>query len=808
MRIKPMVAPLLLGVMTLGIGTATAADTWAVATPAKLDLRLHRQLEEVAARHQAEVRTVHSFGEASRLQAKLLIELREEKNLDSFLATLKREGANFAAEPTAELAREGYVLESFYPNSSIPNRIRITAATPAGAHHALLRVPELLRNWPSNLSVGLAPAAKSVRVERGEDMVVLADFPSFPERGIVEGFYGTPWSHQDRLGILRFAGQHSMNVYYYAPKDDPYHRRLWRVAYPPAQMKRLRDLVDTARENFVDFCFAISPGLSMVYSSDEDFSQLTGKLSSVAKLGVSCFALFLDDVPPDLESPRDQARFKTLAQAHVDLINKLDRHLKSLSKQNRLIVTPTTYTNEWGSRDYVRELGAGASPDVAIVWTGPEVVSPAITVAQAREWGELLKRKPLLWDNFPVNDGIPWRVNLGPLRGRDANLPVAVRGLFSNPMNQARASLLPLETIAEYLWNSLAYDPERAQRRAVINQYSRDALELLAPFLEIYGDYWWQDNIFQSLFVETRKAIDIPRIEREIARLEAALEPLRNQERFQRIFSELSPLLPRTRERLAQLIVHPAFRRLPDQRLLWRDDYDTLYAPRLSDPPKLDGDFEKWQSGPLYFLGRASQIFSDPKLWKGPEHFSAHVALGWNEDYLYVGVDVTDPGLYQPFTGRRLARGDHVVLTLETAFRKNFENTRAATDEYRLLFSPGNFVGVPPSSFCDEDFRPPRPEPRDYEKEIKTAWKKTPEGFSGDIAIPVSYFDGRKFFAGYEIGLSFDARKVIPPPPGKPADEENLQRIIFRSKTDRLFPINSGNPSTYQRLVLIDLEKP
>ena len=60
--------------------------------------------------------------------------------------------------------------------------------------------------------------------------------------------------------MLRFEGQHAMNVYYYAPKDDPYHRARWREPYPRDQLKRLGELVETAHQNFVDFCFAISPG--------------------------------------------------------------------------------------------------------------------------------------------------------------------------------------------------------------------------------------------------------------------------------------------------------------------------------------------------------------------------------------------------------------------------------------------------------------------------------------------------------------------------------------------------------------------
>ncbi len=55
---------------------------------------------------------------------------------------------------------------------------------------------------------------------------------AIPLRGIVEGFYGTPWTTTDRMDILGFCGEHGLNAYIYAPKDDPYHRDKWREPYP------------------------------------------------------------------------------------------------------------------------------------------------------------------------------------------------------------------------------------------------------------------------------------------------------------------------------------------------------------------------------------------------------------------------------------------------------------------------------------------------------------------------------------------------------------------------------------------------
>ena len=789
-----------------------AGKVWSVVSTKKLDPRLVRQLQDLARQDHSTVQFSTSSPQpvphrASR--GNFTIELNESASLDEFSASLKKAAGDSAKELTNKLANEGYILDVDYEGSSASQGIHITAASPQGFHNALLRIPQILHAPAARATSNMAPPAQFVALTRSgsNSFLSVTDFPSFPERGIVEGFYGKPWSHQDRLAMLRFEGQHAMNVYYYAPKDDPYHRLLWRKPYPPAQMKQLGELVDTARANFVDFCFAISPGLSMTYSNDQDFSDLMGKLDGVSKLGVSCFALFLDDVPPELQSPQDKARFKTLAEAHTYIINKVYHHLKSRSSENRLVVAPTTYTNDWGSRDYIKELGAGVDLDIPIVWTGTKVVSPTITAAQATEWGALLHRKPLVWDNFPVNDGISWRVNLGPVRGRDPNLASAVQGLFSNPMVQPRASVIPLQTVAEYLWNSPAYNPEAAQRRAITQQYGSDAMKQLAPFLATYSDYWWDNNIFKPLFVEERKTIDVPEIKRRIAQLEANARALRNKPRFQSLMKELSPLPGKTGERLAEVLTDPSYRHLSDQTIAWRDDYGVLYAPRVSDPPSLDGDFAKWQGGPLYVLDQEAQIVTGAKLWRGASQFSARFGLGWDDNYLYVGADVTDPNLFQPFTGREIAKGDVVSLILETAYRKNFSNISTDGDEYQLLFSPGDFAAVKPYVYSEEDYLPLRPVSHDYNKEIKTAWKKTASGFSGDIAIPVAWFDGRKFQSGYEAGLVLGAQKALPRNSGGSSDGEDIPHFIFHSKTDRVFAARIGNPSTYQRLVLIDSKR-
>jgi hypothetical protein len=802
----------LITLVVLATANGFTAGVWTVTSSAKLDPRIVHDLQDLSRQERANLRVLPPTSKPSVgkiAKGNLAIDLRQAASVDAYLASLRNSVDNSPKDLTRELAGEGYTLTIGSENFTPPYRITITAATPQGFHCALLRIPQIIHSHDPRSFDDLAPRPQFSMIQSAgrASEVSLTDFPSFPERGIVEGFYGAPWSHQDRLAMLKFEGRHAMNVYYYAPKDDPYHRAMWRKPYPPQRMKRLKELAQAARANFVDFCFAISPGLSMTYSSDTDFTDLTNKLEGVRKLGVSCFALFLDDVPQELQSPQDQARFKTLAEAHVYVINKLYEHLKSKSADNRLVVTPTTYTNEWGSRDYIRELGAGVNANVSIVWTGVRVVSPTITATQAKEWGELLHRKPLVWDNFPVNDGIRWRVNLGPIIGRDADLAGTVSGFFSNPMVQPHATMIPLQTVAEYLWNPATYDPDTAQRRAITDQYGSDAMKDLAPFLSTYSDYWWDDNIFKPLYVEERRTIDLPEIKRRIALLQATAGALRKKPRYRALMNEISPLLAKNIKRADEVIDSATYRAQPDGKLAWRDDYLVLYAPRVSAPISLDGDFTKWRSGPLYVLDQANQIIAGQKHWHDAAQFSARFALGWDDQYLYIGADVTATGLYQPFTGRAIKRGDFVSLLLETAFRKNFYSISAGNDEYLLLLSPGNFADVKPCNYSEEDYLTFRAAPHDYNQEIKTSWRRTATGYSGDIAIPVRWFDGGKFQPGYEIGLTLGAQKALPNNLTTVNPNAEIPHIYLRSKADPVFPVRVGNPSTYQRLVLTDSPK-
>lgn len=302
--------------------------------------------------------------------------------------------------------------------------------------------------------------------------VTIRDWPAMTLRGAIEGFYGTPWTHEQRLRQMDFYGDMKMNVYAYAPKDDPYHRELWDEPYPAADLARIGELVDRAQRNHVDFIFAISPGLSICYSSDEHLQLLLDKFEAVYDLGVRQFNVALDDINyTDWHCPEDPAMFGQggggAGRAQSYLLNRVvEEFVATHPGVERLQMVPTEYYNTAES-PYKQALRTELDPSVIVEWTGTAVVPAAITRAQAAAAVEVFGHDVFVWDNYPVNDYAPGQLLLGPYNGREAGLSEILYGIHANPMNQSEASKIPLVTVADYVWNDTAYDPQASLAAAL-----------------------------------------------------------------------------------------------------------------------------------------------------------------------------------------------------------------------------------------------------------------------------------------------------------------------------------------------------
>ena len=304
----------------------------------------------------------------------------------------------------------------------------------------------------------------------------IEDWPDLPVRGVVEGFYGTPWSHEARMSLIDFYGRFKMNTYVYGPKDDPYHSSpYWREPYPAAQARNISELVRACERNRVDFVWAVHPGQDIQWN-EEDYGRLLAKFEAMYDLGVRAFAIFFDDISGEGTDPMRQ----------VELLNRLTAEFVAAKGDVApLIICPTDYNRSWANPTdngslavYGREL----DPSVRVFWTGDAVCSD-VTSSTLKWVGERIQRPALVWWNFPVTDYCRNIVMQGPASGLENNLTSRnLCGLLSNPMEHAEASRLALYGVADYAWNTKDYDPKANWERALALLAGEDAREAYRTF--------------------------------------------------------------------------------------------------------------------------------------------------------------------------------------------------------------------------------------------------------------------------------------------------------------------------------------
>ena len=309
-----------------------------------------------------------------------------------------------------------------------------------------------------------------VESERAQDgtipEMVIRDWPDLKYRGVVEGFYGEPWSHEARLSLIDFYGRFKMNYYVYGPKDDPYHSSpYWREAYPEDEAREIKELVEACKRNRVHFVWAVHPGKDIKWE-ESDIQNLIRKFDAMYQLGVRAFAVHFDDIEGAGTNPYYQ----------TELMNILtEDFVKAKGDVEPLIVCPTEYTRLWANpteRGSLIIYGNELNPECDVFWTGDAVCSDM--TERTMEWiSSRIKRPALFWWNFPVTDYARHIIMQGPVYGLANTMDeTKTRGILSNPMEHAEASKLALYSVGDYAWNVAAYN--------AIDSWER-AIEFIAP---------------------------------------------------------------------------------------------------------------------------------------------------------------------------------------------------------------------------------------------------------------------------------------------------------------------------------------
>ena len=352
--------------------------------------------------------------------------------------------------------------------------------------------------------------------------------------GVIEGFYGRDWRRDERLLVFDWMRDAGMNGYIYGPKDDVHIRARWRSPYGAEMLATLADLKAQAAARGLQFWMSLAPSLDITYSSAADRAALKARLDQMATIGITDIVLLFDDIPSVLPPP-DVAHFASFGAAHADVANDVQAHLRPLG--GSVIFCPTEYCGRMAGGDprqspYLQVLGRNLDPEVAVFWTGPEIVSPTIDAEGLRQVAEVLRRKPMIWDNFHANDYDIRRIYAGPLGGRDPEVLALVSGWVTNPNNEAEANFVAIRSTGDFL-NQRPVDLD-----AILQAWSgrfrlafSDGRTLPPEAIRLLSDLFWQPFAqgpdSTAMLALARRLLDSPRPDPAAAHWRDGLAQLR-----------------------------------------------------------------------------------------------------------------------------------------------------------------------------------------------------------------------------------------------------------------------------------------
>jgi hyaluronoglucosaminidase len=323
-----------------------------------------------------------------------------------------------------------------------------------------------------------------------------------PELGIIEGFYGKPWSWESRMETVSSLAPYGYRFYLYAPKFDPHLRRKWQEPHPEAIAVRLAELSEHCRKSGVRFGAGLTPYELFNNFDSKSKEALRTKLDFFDEIGVSDVAILFDDMRGDVPD---------LAKNQIEIVH----WTRERTSASRVIMCPSYYSDDpvldrvFGKRpvNYVEDIGRGLDSTVEIFWTGEEVISRQFSSGHIERVTEQLKRKPFLWDNYPVNDGqrMSQYLHLRGFTGRPASNAGLVAAHGVNPALQPTLNRIPCITLSDSYRQGDSYQYSESFRHACAgvlgdelgNKVREDLLTLQDIGLDRLGD---KENLLRERY--------------------------------------------------------------------------------------------------------------------------------------------------------------------------------------------------------------------------------------------------------------------------------------------------------------------
>lgn len=311
--------------------------------------------------------------------------------------------------------------------------------------------------------------------------LLIEDYSDGQWRGFIEGYYGIPWSNENRKDLMKFGGDFKMNSYIFAPKDDQYHSLKWREPYPAEKLAEIKEMVDVGIATKNKFIWTIHPFLKdgMNFGSEEsykaDLEKIIAKFEQLYSVGVRQFGVLADDAEGE-------------ANNQVKLMEDLEKWRLQKGDVYEFIFVPKVYTKESAGGDVNNEYlkTIGTMPEtIDIMWTG-DVILGYVTQETFEFFEEAVGRQAFMWLNWPVNDINNKRLLMGKGEMLDPTV-TNFKGIVTNPMQEAQASKVALFAIADYGWNRADFDMDKSWKDS-FKYIEPDASEELYTFAKHMSD--------------------------------------------------------------------------------------------------------------------------------------------------------------------------------------------------------------------------------------------------------------------------------------------------------------------------------
>lgn len=303
--------------------------------------------------------------------------------------------------------------------------------------------------------------------------------------GIIEGFYGPVWSWQERRQLVCALAPHGYGFYLYAPKADAFLRRRWQEPHPPEMTSELAEFGRFCRKQGLRFGIGLSPFEIFNCFDEAARTALAAKLELLDRIGIDELAILFDDMKADTPA---------LAETQAEIMH----WIRERTQVRILSICPSYYSDDpvldrvFGERpsDYLETLGRLLHHDIQVFWTGEEVCSREISPGHLKRVGDQLGRKPVLWDNYPVNDGdrMSRHLHLRAFTGRPAANAAYLAGHGINPALQPTLTSIPAITLAESYRQGPEYQYGQAFRHAAKEVLGRELADQLHADLLVLQD--------------------------------------------------------------------------------------------------------------------------------------------------------------------------------------------------------------------------------------------------------------------------------------------------------------------------------